>query len=445
MMLLSQFGDALTEAQRAVELATEAGSHAIEGHAHNTRGYARAHLGDIDEGLADLSTAERIARAAQDLDDTYRAILNRTEILVGPANRLAEAAEVAARGAAQAEADGLRSDYGVSLRAGLATAHFGLGRWDQAAAVLTEAFNAAPTEIAAIDVHLAGARFAVASGATESAAAHLDALHSLVGDTLEVQCRAPTYACAAELALWDGRPADAETHILSGLQTCAGTQDTWFTAELVWLGQWTVSDLAESGAPADLLRRALHDASAALSTRWLAPRAQAHVSAARAEADRTGSSTARAAAWAAAVSAAVGTGDPYREACIRWRHGETAAKSRDRRSEAADEFATAAQLAEALGARPLHGRASAALARLAAPSPGTPARPDMQLPDQTLTPREREVLDLISAGRTNREIAGELFIAAKTAELHVSRVLRKLEARNRVEAIAAARRRGLLP
>lgn len=444
MMLLSRFSDAITEARQAVDLAAASGNRATEGHARNTRGYARAQLGEIDDGLADLHTAEQIARAAHDLDDTYRAILNRTEILVGPANRPAEAAEVAAAGAAAADAHGLRSDYAISLRAGLATAHFGLGRWEQAAAVLTEAFNAAPDDIAAIDAHLAGAKLAVASGATESAAAHLDALGSLVGDTLEVQCRAPTSALAAELALWDGRIADADSLVLAGLRTCAGTQDSWFTAWLVWLGEWAITDMAGSGSAPDQLRTALRDASAALSTRWLAPPAQAHVLAARAEAARDRQAGADVASWTAAVRAASACGDPYREACIRWRHGERLARSRNRRSEAAVELRTAAQSAEALGARPLQRRISAALARLGLQPTSVSADHETQLPDQILTPREREVLTLISAGRTNREIAGELFIAAKTAELHVSRVLRKLDARNRVEAVTAAREHGLL-
>ena len=442
-MLLSRFDSAITEAQQAVELAVASGARSVEGHARNTSGYARAHLGEIDAGLAELALAERIARDARDLDDTYRALLNRTEILVGPGNRPAEAAAVATVGVAQADTDGLRSDYGVSLRAALATAEFGLGRWDRAAAALDEAFNAAPTEIAAIDAHLAAARLAVARGATESAATHLDALDSLVGDTLEVQCRAPTHACAAERALWDEQVAGAEAQVRAGLDACEGTQDTWFTAWLVWLGQWTLTELADAGAPTAGLQAAVRGATAALATRWLAPRSLAYVSAARAEADRD--APAAGAAWADAVRAAGTTGDRYCEAGIRWRHGEALARSRTRRDDAVAELRAAAHSARTLGAIPLQRRVSATLTRLGLPERSRVADPPTPLPDQTLTPREREVLALIGAGRTNREIAGELFIAAKTAELHVSRVLRKLAARNRVEAVTAARRHGLLP
>jgi DNA-binding NarL/FixJ family response regulator len=57
-----------------------------------------------------------------------------------------------------------------------------------------------------------------------------------------------------------------------------------------------------------------------------------------------------------------------------------------------------------------------------------------------LTPREREVLEHLMEGRTNRQIGQELFITEKTASLHVSRILAKLGAANRAEAAAIAHR-----
>ncbi len=60
-----------------------------------------------------------------------------------------------------------------------------------------------------------------------------------------------------------------------------------------------------------------------------------------------------------------------------------------------------------------------------------------------ITAREREVLMLLAEGKTNRQIAETLVITEKTASVHVSHILAKLDARNRSEAAAIAHRRGL--
>ncbi|WP_281181955.1 response regulator transcription factor [Actinomadura macra] len=60
-----------------------------------------------------------------------------------------------------------------------------------------------------------------------------------------------------------------------------------------------------------------------------------------------------------------------------------------------------------------------------------------------LTARESEVLRLLTQGRSNREIAEELFISPKTASVHVSRIMAKLGVVSRLQAVAAARDRGL--
>jgi DNA-binding NarL/FixJ family response regulator len=61
-----------------------------------------------------------------------------------------------------------------------------------------------------------------------------------------------------------------------------------------------------------------------------------------------------------------------------------------------------------------------------------------------LTPRERQVLALLADGRTNREIGTALYMAEKTASVHVSRILSKLDVRSRTEAAAVAHRVGLI-
>ena len=61
-----------------------------------------------------------------------------------------------------------------------------------------------------------------------------------------------------------------------------------------------------------------------------------------------------------------------------------------------------------------------------------------------LSEREREVLDLIASGATNREIAGSLYLSPHTVKEHTSSLYRKLKVRNRAEAVQRAQRLGLI-
>jgi DNA-binding NarL/FixJ family response regulator len=70
--------------------------------------------------------------------------------------------------------------------------------------------------------------------------------------------------------------------------------------------------------------------------------------------------------------------------------------------------------------------------------------PKSDQPAPLLSEREREVLDLIAAGSTNREIAARLFLSPHTVKEHTSALYRKLNARNRAEAVRRAQRVGLL-
>jgi two-component system response regulator DesR len=70
--------------------------------------------------------------------------------------------------------------------------------------------------------------------------------------------------------------------------------------------------------------------------------------------------------------------------------------------------------------------------------------PKASQPEPLLSEREREVLELIAAGSTNREIAQRLYLSPHTVKEHTSAVYRKLHARNRAEAVQRAQRIGLL-
>jgi LuxR family maltose regulon positive regulatory protein len=87
---------------------------------------------------------------------------------------------------------------------------------------------------------------------------------------------------------------------------------------------------------------------------------------------------------------------------------------------------------------------AAPAARRGAPraSPGVGIVPDLI---EALTDRELEVLRLLAAGKQNREIAEELWVALNTVKKHVTHILEKLGATNRTEATARARELGLLP
>jgi DNA-binding NarL/FixJ family response regulator len=75
---------------------------------------------------------------------------------------------------------------------------------------------------------------------------------------------------------------------------------------------------------------------------------------------------------------------------------------------------------------------------------GTVFTPVSEQPAGPLSEREGQVLDLMAGGATNREIAARLHLAADTVKEHTSALYRKLEVRNRAEAVRRAERLGLL-
>jgi LuxR family maltose regulon positive regulatory protein len=70
-------------------------------------------------------------------------------------------------------------------------------------------------------------------------------------------------------------------------------------------------------------------------------------------------------------------------------------------------------------------------------TPGTELR-------EPLSERELEVLTLLAAGKSNRQIASELFVAASTVKTHIKNIYRKLDVRNRTQAVSRAGELGLL-
>jgi DNA-binding CsgD family transcriptional regulator len=143
------------------------------------------------------------------------------------------------------------------------------------------------------------------------------------------------------------------------------------------------------------------------------------------------------ASWAHAVSAFERFGHVFEVARSQARLAavlRAVGRPADARSPADEARATA----RGLGAEPLVAElrtlGSAAAAR----------RPEATRRDEPLTPREHEVFLLVAQGRSNSEIARQLYISAKTVSVHVSNILAKLGASGRTEAVAVARRQGLL-
>ena len=64
--------------------------------------------------------------------------------------------------------------------------------------------------------------------------------------------------------------------------------------------------------------------------------------------------------------------------------------------------------------------------------------------DEPISPRELEVLSLMTAGKRNKEIASELSIAEDTVKMHVRNILSKLQVNDRTEAVTVALRRGII-
>jgi DNA-binding CsgD family transcriptional regulator/tetratricopeptide (TPR) repeat protein len=144
-----------------------------------------------------------------------------------------------------------------------------------------------------------------------------------------------------------------------------------------------------------------------------------------------------------AVERLQGITAPYEEALSRLRWGVALAGTE--RAPATDTLASAYHIARGLGAKPLARECTAELAamgeqvdrrlgRLAARS----------LEPAGLTRREREVLRLLAGGRTNRQIAQQLYLSPRTVDMHVRNVLAKLDCTSRTAAAGRAAELGLV-
>ncbi len=460
LMLKPMFEEARSVCEEAIAVARASGARASEGHARNTLGVVLAHLGDTEAGLAQLEEALRIAEDLHenhrfDVDDVLRGHSNLCDLydLVGELER---AATMALRGADEARRHGLERTFGAWLAADASAALLKLGRWDEADERLHDAAVMANREgLAALNLYQTLATLEVGRGEVDLAAEHLGGARRIFEKVfVGAQHIGPLYRELALAAVWQGGHADARAAIATGLSACLGVDGARYAAALYPVGLRAEADEAERARArhaddegVDLRRAAaeLLDGARGLRTPW-GPEFEAHLAACEAEWTRVlgEPSTDR---WQAAVDAWDKAGQPYQAAYARWRLAEALLATRDR-DLAEQVMRDAYAAATRLGARPLCleleqlGRRSRVTldGGAGATAQATTAAPDGGL---GLTPRELEVLRLVADGRSNRQIAEELFISIKTASVHVSNILAKLEVSSRIEAAAVAHRLAL--
>jgi ATP/maltotriose-dependent transcriptional regulator MalT len=449
--LVSRFEEARAPAEEAVAIAGQVGARAEEAAARIALGTALGNLGDPDAGLAELEAAQHLAQEGGEVVVMLRAMVNRCDVLLA-AGRMEQAATVALDGIGEARRLGLARSFGPDLACNATEALVALGHWDQAERVSREALEGSPSDPAWVSLPLARAALELGLGDHEAAGARLRTVRRLLPTPIpEAQMAGPLFAGLAELALWRGDPEQARRLVGEAVPLVEG--DPRYAAPLYALGMRIEADRAEqtrAHRPGELvpddgtaaaLQERLQQAAAGPTAKGTPELAAWH---ATALAERTRQQSSDPAAWAAAATAWERLGQPYRAAYAGFRQAEALLAGGGDRDPAAKALRDAAEVTRRLGARPLAAEISA-LARRARLQLDPTATADVPaLADQLgLTPREAEVLALVAAGRSNRQIAQALFISPKTASVHVSNILAKLGVATRTEAAAMAYQLGM--
>jgi DNA-binding CsgD family transcriptional regulator/tetratricopeptide (TPR) repeat protein len=345
-----------------------------------------------------------------------------------------QAAAVARAGIAQAAEYGLARTMGATLSVNLADPLISLGRWDEAETVIAEALERLPPPSHRSYLLRLSGDVALARGDLDKAASALEAAEKLTarGPLGKAEELYPLCRLSCELSIARGRPAEALATIRDLLADPDLRTDSRYAWPVLVVGATACGDTGDVDTLNVLRTRAEK------LPIW-GPIQRAHELTFHAAAARAEGLTDRA-AWAAAVAAWEALDQPYGLARTLLRAAEADAAAGER-AVAADRLRCAAELAERLGTRPLLELIDA-LARRVGSAAGARAAAG-PAPGLGLTPRELEVLRLVAAGRSNREIAEELFISIKTASVHVSNILGKLGVASRGEAAAAAYRHHL--
>jgi DNA-binding NarL/FixJ family response regulator/tetratricopeptide (TPR) repeat protein len=448
--LRGRYRESLKEGQDALVTARAAGDRSAESEVLNTIGMSQISLGNIDAGVTDLRRAIEIAREDDDIDELETAYSNLAESL-NAAGRSLEALATAREGiAAMLERVGRAHDWLLLSACELC---FETGDWQAAREYLDQTARH-PLGRQLIFRRLREVEIALGVGDEEDASRCLEEVEPLVARSSEPQWIGAFGALLAESRRRRGDLAGARAavaHALDRIELC--TDDVARIARVTAVGLRVEADIAQRAR--DLRERADERDAVAL--------ARIHMQRLRA-ASQEGGPVERAwqAAGAAELARARGRHDPklwaasaqewesisrpLQRAIALYRATEAHVDAGDRGA-AAEAARDALAIAQRLGSRWLVDEltALAQRARLEfGPDGSEPAVPsDADEADEDpfgLTARERQVLALVAEGATNRQIGAALFMAEKTASVHVSRILSKLGVRSRTQAAAVAHR-----
>jgi len=444
-------------ARQAIAAAHAAGAKNAEADASITLGSAMSYLGQADAGLDALRFGLRLGLEIAETEGSYtalRAYVNLSDTLE-MLSQHAEAAQVAADGLRLAERAGSARTIGCYLTGNRAEPLLRLGRWAEVDQLTAQALADLPEGVFGATLHQVRAELAAMRGDRGEAAAELRALRQTVGDSVDVQFTQPARYVAALIALGASDLPRARDAVAAGLADAAEAWNSRYAWPVLWLGMRTEADDAtrcrarREDVPAAIAARCAELAAIAARLATAAPALAGYRQLVVAEHARA-AGTATAADWAGAATAWRAAEEPYPLSYALLRLAEVQVSAGDMPAAAAS-VGEAHALAERLGAGPV-GAEAAALARRARLSLGPDAaangagaagrEPADELARFGLTDREREVLLLVAAGRSNPEIATALFISAKTASVHVSNILAKLGVSGRVEAAAVVHRLG---
>ncbi|MFL4947922.1 AAA family ATPase [Streptomyces sp. MMS24-I31] len=438
--------EAFSAAERAVEYARMVGAREIEMTARLTLGGLMVDAGDVEAGLEEMYEVNR-----RTVEDGISAVAGRSYVNLPSelesVGRSRDAVPLLERGLAFTRSHGLL-DHEAWVWGNLAESLYSLGRWDEAAEAATRSERVGQSAKPSAFHAKNRAELALARGDLAEAARQL----TVARDNFGKYDHAPQHALplsriAIAVAAGEGRLLDARAELERVLETGfpPGTQRYGWPLLLTAAAVETRTaglPAAGPGRPETLERIRL--AAKSLTTCvpvWQAYERWVHAELLRAEGRGTPED------WAGTVTAFEALERPYDLARVRFRLAEALLVAGDEERDRATELLRLSHaVAEHLRARPL----ADAVARLAARGRLTLTRATQQpsadpADSLGLTSRERDVLRLVSAGRTNRQIAEELFISPKTASVHVSNILAKLGVSGRGEAAAVAHRLGLFP